>query len=126
MHSVPCNIGRMTILKIPVEYLLQINQTAAVLCSQLFADRTMGFVTPFKTFEDGYQSQNPLVLANDEYTKAGKTPVSWNFTTMPSEEWKNGVGSALLEYAQGTGDWDAVVTAFVDGWKTEYDAAHAE
>lgn len=57
---------------------------------------------------------------------AGKTPVSWNFTTMPSEEWKNGVGSALLEYAQGTGDWDAVVTAFVDGWKTEYDAAHAE
>ena len=87
---------------------------------------TMGFVTPFKTFEDGYQSQNPLVLANDEYTKAGKTPVSWNFTTMPSEEWKNGVGSALLEYAQGTGDWDAVVTAFVDGWKTEYDAAHAE
>ena len=38
---------------------------------------TMGFVTPFKTFEDGYQSQNPLVLANDEYTKAGKTPVSW-------------------------------------------------
>ena len=87
---------------------------------------TMGFVTPFKTFEDGYQSQNPLVLANDEYTKAGKTPVSWNFTTMPSEEWKNGVGSALLEYDQGTGDWDAVVTAFVDGWKTEYDAAHAE
>ena len=36
---------------------------------------TMGFVTPFKTFEDGYQSQNPLVHANDEYTKAGKTPV---------------------------------------------------
>ena len=67
---------------------------------------TMGFVTPFKTFEDGYQSTNPLVLANDEYTKAGKTPVSWNFTTMPSEEWKNGVGSALLEYAQGTGDWE--------------------
>lgn len=86
----------------------------------------MGFVTPFKTFADGYQSTNPLILANDEYTKAGKTPVSWNFTTMPSEEWKNGVGSALLEYAQGTGKWDNVVTAFVDGWKTEYDAANAQ
>ena len=84
----------------------------------------MGFVTPFKTFADGYQSTNPLILANDEYTKAGKTPVSWNFTTMPSEEWKNGLGSALLEYAQGTGKWDNVVTAFVDGWKTEYDAAN--
>ena len=42
---------------------------------------------------------------------AGKTPVSWNFTTMPSEEWKNGVGSALTAYAAGTGDWDGVVTA---------------
>ena len=86
----------------------------------------MGFVTPFKTFADGYQSTNPLIVANDEYTKAGKTPVSWNFTTMPSEEWKNGVGSALLEYAQGTGKWDNVVTAFVDGWKSEYDAANAQ
>ncbi len=84
----------------------------------------MGFVTPFTTFE-GYLPSNPLVLANDEYMKAGKTSVSWNFTTMPSENWKNGVGSALLEYAQGTGDWDAVVTAFVDGWATEYAAANS-
>ena len=45
---------------------------------------------------------------------------------MPSEEWKNGVGSALLEYAQGTGSWDGVVRAFVDGWKTEYAAVHGE
>ena len=74
----------------------------------------MGFITPFTTFDE-YLPENPLVKANDEYTKAGKTPVSWNFTTMPSEEWKNKVGSAMLEYAQGTGDWDAVRTAFVDG-----------
>ena len=40
------------------------------------------------------------------------------------ENWKNGVGSALLEYAQGTGDWDGVTTAFVDGWATEYAAAN--
>ena len=85
----------------------------------------MGFVTPFTTFDD-YLPENPLVQANAEYTKAGKTAVSWNFTTMPSENWKNGVGSALLEYAQGTGDWDAVKTAFVDGWATEYAAANAQ
>ncbi|GAA0795423.1 ABC transporter substrate-binding protein [Clostridium sp. AF19-22AC] len=83
----------------------------------------MGFVTPFTTFDD-YLPSNPLVEANDEYTKAGKTPVSWNFTTMPSENWKNNVGSALLEYAQGTGEWDAVKTAFVDGWAEEYKAAN--
>jgi len=86
----------------------------------------MGFVTPFSTFDDGYQADNALIAASNEYIAAGKTAVSWNFSTIPSEKWKDGVGNALLEYAQGTGDWDAVVTAFVDGWKTEYDATHTE
>lgn len=84
----------------------------------------MGFVTPFDTFDDGYTASNPLLDAASEYIANGKTSVAWTFTTMPSEEWKNGVGNALLEYAQGTGDWSAVETAFVDGWKTEYDAAN--
>jgi raffinose/stachyose/melibiose transport system substrate-binding protein len=43
---------------------------------------------------------------------------------MPSEEWKNGVGSALTAYAAGTGKWDDVVTAFVDGWAKEYKLAN--
>ena len=85
----------------------------------------MGFVTPFSTFDDGYQADNALIKASNEYIAAGKTAVSWNFSTIPSEKWKDGVGNALLEYAQGTGEWDAVVTAFVDGWKTEYDLTHA-
>ncbi len=76
----------------------------------------MGFVIPFK---DAQESANVFVKQDTAYTEAGLTPVSWNFTTMPSEEWKNGVGSALTAYAAGTGDWDAVVTAFVDGWATE-------
>lgn len=58
-----------------------------------------------------------FVKIDNELTAAGKTPVSWNFTTMPSEDWKNGVGTALTQYAAGTGDWDAVKTAFVQGWK---------
>ena len=33
----------------------------------------MGFITPFKTFDE-YLPENPLVKANDEYAKAGKTP----------------------------------------------------
>ena len=84
----------------------------------------MGFVTPFKTFTGDYVANNPLITAANESIEAGKTPVSWNFSTIPSENWKKNVGNALLEYAQGTGKWDTVASAFVDGWKTEYDAAH--
>ena len=71
---------------------------------------------PFKTAQE---STNVFVKEDAEYTEAGLTPVSWNFTTMPSEEWKNGLGTALTAYAAGTGSWDDVVSAFVDGWATE-------
>ena len=88
--------------------------------------KDMGFATPFTTFGDDYAADNVLVNEAAKYVEDGKTSVTWCFTTMPSENWKNGVGSALLEYAQGTGEWDGVVTAFVDGWATEYAAANAE
>ena len=87
--------------------------------------KDMGFVCPFKGFTDEFLPDNPLIRAANEYVANGYTPVDWCFTTMPSEDWKNGVGSALLEYAQGTGNWDAVKTAFVDGWATEMAAANS-
>ena len=85
----------------------------------------MGFVVPFKK---AVESPNLFVKQDTEYTAAGKTPVSWNFTTMPSEEWKNGVGSALTAYAadQTDANWDAVVAAFVDGWASEYALANKQ
>ena len=79
----------------------------------------MGFVIPFKAAQE---SPNLFVKQDAAYTAAGKMPVSWNFPTMPSENWKNEVGNALTAYAAGTGSWDAVVTAFVDGWASEYAA----
>ena len=82
----------------------------------------MGFVCPFKSAK---ASTNPLVTIANKYVADGKASVAWCFTTMPSEEWKNGVGTALTAYAAGTGDWTAVKTAFVDGWAKEYAAAHA-
>ena len=82
----------------------------------------MGFVTPFTTFTEEYQPLNPLIAASNESMDAGKDPIPWVFSTMPSEAWKNGVGSALLEYAQGTGKWEDVEKAFVEGWALEYQA----
>ena len=86
--------------------------------------KDMGLTTPFKSFEK-VKSDNPLVQAEIAYQDSGKEAVSTRPTAMiPSEEWKNQLGSAMLEYAQGTGDWSAVKKAFVDNWKTEYDASH--
>ncbi|MDY4158566.1 MAG: ABC transporter substrate-binding protein, partial [Faecalibacterium sp.] len=51
----------------------------------------MGFVIPFKA---AAESPNLFVKVDNEMTAEGKTPVAWNFSTMPSENWKNGVGSA--------------------------------
>ena len=82
---------------------------------------TMGFDIPFKAAKE---STNYFKKVAAESVASGKTPVTWNFTTMPSETWKNGVGAALTDYAQGTGEWDAVVTAFVDGWAAEIAAAN--
>ncbi len=81
----------------------------------------MGFVVPFKK---AVESPNLFVKVDAAMTAEGKNPVSWNFTTMPSEQWKNDVGTALTAYAAGLGEWDAVVTAFVDGWAAEYALAN--
>ena len=82
----------------------------------------MGVVIPFPA---NLESTNTLVNEANKYMEEGKTPVTWCFSTMPSEEWKNGVGSALTAYAadQTDANWDAGVSAFVDGWATEAAAA---
>jgi len=82
--------------------------------------KDMGFVIPFNK---AVASNNVFVQQDVAYTAAGKTPVSWNFPTMPSEEWKNVLGNALTAYAAEPTDakWEAVVDAFVNNWKAEYD-----
>lgn len=83
----------------------------------------MGFVTPFKSTAN-VKSDNPLVQAAIDDQKSGKTQVAWDFSLMPSETWKNNLGNALLDYAQGTGSWSKVRDAWVNGWASEYKLAH--
>ena len=85
----------------------------------------MGFVAPFRK---AVKANDPLNQEAERYLQQGKEPVSWNFATIPSDQWKDNVGAALLAYAQGGQTdalWSKVETAFVEGWKKEYDAAHA-
>ena len=83
----------------------------------------MAFAIPFK---QAPESTNLFVALDAQMTADGKTPVSWNFTTMPSEEWKNVLGSALSQYAadQTDDNWAGVVSAFVDNWAAEYALAN--
>ena len=82
----------------------------------------MGFVIPFK---NNLESENPLVNIANDYMEKGYTPVDWTFSTMPSEQWKNDLGSALTTYAadQTDANWKLVQNAFVDGWAKEAAAA---
>lgn len=78
----------------------------------------MGFVIPFKS---NLESDNVLVNQANQYVADGYTSVSWNFPTMPSDQWRSGVGSALTAYAaeQTDANWDKVEAAFVDEWAKE-------
>lgn len=85
---------------------------------------TMGFTTPFSTFND-VETDNPLIKdANASIQNKDLTQVAWDFSMMPSEEYKDDLGQAMLAYAQGTGSWDDVVKAFVDNWATQYKEAN--
>ena len=78
----------------------------------------MGFVIPFRS---NLESDNVLVNEANEYVAEGYTSVSWNFPTMPSDQWRSGVGSALTAYAadQTDANWEKVRAAFVDEWAKE-------
>ena len=82
----------------------------------------LGLTIPFK---DAKPSPNIFVQEDIKLTEEGKTPVSWNFTTMPSDEWKITLGSALTAYAADPTDanWEKVKEAFTVDWKNEKELA---
>ena len=43
----------------------------------------MGFTTPFLTFTGDYVADNVFIQDANQYIADGKTPVSWNFSTIP-------------------------------------------
>lgn len=85
-----------------------------------YCNGILGMIPPFSTFSDDERPSNPLVkemltYMNDE----NLTSISWNFTSFPSQEFKNQLGSYLLEYTQGNMEWDAVIEQAKESWKNE-------
>ena len=78
-------------------------------------------------FKSAPASSNKFVADGDALLAAGKSPVAWAFNCTPNtEEWRAPVTSALQTYTADPTDanWASVVSAFVDGWATQYAAAN--
>jgi raffinose/stachyose/melibiose transport system substrate-binding protein len=80
----------------------------------------LNFITPFNTFSDAELPADPLSKEVSKWmNKDGVSSVIWTFNSIPSEEWKNQFGDAMLQYFEGKLDWDAVEKTAIDGWATE-------
>ena len=77
-------------------------------------------------FKSAKTPENVFFADAATLTNEGKYVVTWAFNFTPAvDDWRAGVVDALGQYTAGTGDWDAVVSAFVDGWATLYANEHA-
>lgn len=87
----------------------------------------MGLSAPFRGFKGEFESSNAFIKDFNKYAGAGKTSVAWSFNATPNvDSWRAGVVAPLTAYTSGSGSWDDVESAFVDGWAKEWKDAHAE
>jgi raffinose/stachyose/melibiose transport system substrate-binding protein len=85
-----------------------------------FVTNDLKFIAPFDTFADNEKPTDPLAKSLLGYVADNQLyNVAWNFTVFPDQTFKNNFGAALLQYAQGTMQWDAVKQLFIDQWKIE-------
>lgn len=74
-------------------------------------------------YKNAAPTENVFLTAASDYFNQGRYNVTWAFTYTPNvEAWRAALASALTQYCSG-GSWDAVETAFVSGWATQYKAA---
>ena len=79
------------------------------------------FITPFNSFSESELPTDPLSQQVSIWmNKSGVNSIGWTFAAIPSEEWKNALGSALLAYFEGKSDWDNVVKTAQDQWAAEW------
>lgn len=85
-----------------------------------YVTNELGFIAPFDTFSDEEVPQDPLAKEVIKYMKdENYYNVDWNFTTFPSQQFKDDFGAALLEYCNGNQTWDDVTKLVVDEWASE-------
>lgn len=82
-----------------------------------YVTEDLGFVTPFSTMKDmrltDPLSNEVLYWSNKEDTES----VPWAFISFPGTTFKDNVGNALLEYAQGTRPWEETANRIKKAWQ---------
>lgn len=85
-----------------------------------FVTNDLKFIAPFDTFAENEKPTDPLAKSLISYmSNPDLYNVAWVFVVFPSQTFKDNFGAALLQYAQGTMQWDAVKQLFIDQWKIE-------
>ena len=76
-------------------------------------------------FKNAKTPENVFFAQANEYVANGNYTVTWAFNWTPAvDDWRAAVVDALSQYATGSGSWDNVKTAFVEGWATQYANEH--
>lgn len=85
-----------------------------------YVTNKLGFIAPFDTFAADEKPTDPLAKEIDRYmNNSDLYSVSWNFTSFPSQTFKDNFGASLLQYAQGGKDWNAVAEDMKADWANE-------
>ena len=85
----------------------------------------LGFIAPFNTFEDDETPQDPLAQEVLRYlSNTDLYNIDWNFTTFPSQTFKDEFGAALLEYCNGNMKWEDVEKLVAEKWESEKQASN--
>ncbi len=85
-----------------------------------YVTNELGFITPFSSFTDEEKPSDPLAKEIDRYlSDSNYYSVSWNFTSFPSQTFKDNFGASLLQYAQGQKEWNQVVEDMKYDWAYE-------
>ena len=85
-----------------------------------YVKNDLELIAPFDTFSENEAPEDPLAQEIIKWMNRDNiNTIPWNFTVFPSLAFKNDFGSALLQYAQGTKNWNEVKNVFVNRWKSE-------
>ena len=84
-----------------------------------FVINDLGFIPPFDTFANQKPKDVLSKQVSEWMDKEDVFTVPWIFQVFPSQNFKDAVGAALLQYAQGTVTWENVKETFVKEWARE-------